>query len=299
MTSVGERVAPSERSKAGSALEVLRVFLKLGLTSFGGPVAHLGYFRNEFVVQRGWLDERACRPPGLRERGGGYMPYPPEHRKETRARIIRSAQALFNRRGFTSVSIDEVMERAGLTRGGFYNYFRTKSDLYAEAVALALAVTPWSRWDGATVDFAACDAARQVVNAYLSREHFDDVEGSCPMITLPGDVARSGKAVRRAFEDVFKSMAGLFEKSFKREGRANRQCALAIAGICVGGMVVARSVESAELADAIRTAARNTALQLGGWNEDGTIDGPGGGREATPATGRRSRLLRRKSASRG
>ena len=40
------------RSNAGSALEVLRVFLKLGLTSFGGPVAHLGYFRREFVVRR-------------------------------------------------------------------------------------------------------------------------------------------------------------------------------------------------------------------------------------------------------
>jgi chromate transporter len=47
------------RSNAGSALEVLRVFLKLGLTSFGGPVAHLGYFRREFVVRRAWLDERA------------------------------------------------------------------------------------------------------------------------------------------------------------------------------------------------------------------------------------------------
>ncbi len=43
----------------GSPLEVLRAFLKLGLTSFGGPVAHLGYFRNAFVVNRGWLDERA------------------------------------------------------------------------------------------------------------------------------------------------------------------------------------------------------------------------------------------------
>ena len=43
----------------GSLLEVLRVFLKLGLTSFGGPVAHLGYFRNAFVVQRRWIDERA------------------------------------------------------------------------------------------------------------------------------------------------------------------------------------------------------------------------------------------------
>jgi chromate transporter len=42
-----------------SPLEVLRVFLKLGLTSFGGPVAHIGYFRQEFVARRGWLDEAA------------------------------------------------------------------------------------------------------------------------------------------------------------------------------------------------------------------------------------------------
>jgi chromate transporter len=42
-----------------STREVLLIFLRLGLTSFGGPVAHLGYFRNTFVVQRRWLDERA------------------------------------------------------------------------------------------------------------------------------------------------------------------------------------------------------------------------------------------------
>lgn len=41
------------------ALQVLAVFLRLGLTSFGGPVAHLGYFREEFVVRRKWVDERA------------------------------------------------------------------------------------------------------------------------------------------------------------------------------------------------------------------------------------------------
>ncbi len=43
----------------GHAGEVFAAFLKLGLTSFGGPVAHLGYFRDEFVVRRRWLDERA------------------------------------------------------------------------------------------------------------------------------------------------------------------------------------------------------------------------------------------------
>jgi chromate transporter len=43
----------------GSPGEVLRVFLKLGLTSFGGPIAHIGYFREEFVVRRRWIEEAA------------------------------------------------------------------------------------------------------------------------------------------------------------------------------------------------------------------------------------------------
>ncbi len=43
----------------GNWLEVLAVFLRLGLTSFGGPVAHLGYFRDEFVIRRRWLDDRS------------------------------------------------------------------------------------------------------------------------------------------------------------------------------------------------------------------------------------------------
>lgn len=41
----------------GTPGEVFRVFLKLGVTSFGGPIAHLGYFRDELVVRRRWIDE--------------------------------------------------------------------------------------------------------------------------------------------------------------------------------------------------------------------------------------------------
>ncbi|MGX9424610.1 MULTISPECIES: chromate efflux transporter [Bradyrhizobium] len=56
-----ERISDSEAkpSRAGSPLEVLLVFLKLGLTSFGGPIAHIGYFRSEFVERRKWLDEQS------------------------------------------------------------------------------------------------------------------------------------------------------------------------------------------------------------------------------------------------
>lgn len=48
-----------EHDSRGTVLEVLLAFLKLGLTSFGGPVAHLGYFRAEFVERRGWLDDKS------------------------------------------------------------------------------------------------------------------------------------------------------------------------------------------------------------------------------------------------
>ena len=49
----------SESNPTGSAQEVFTAFLKLGLTSFGGPIAHLGYFRDELVTRRGWLSDHA------------------------------------------------------------------------------------------------------------------------------------------------------------------------------------------------------------------------------------------------
>jgi len=50
----------NEKTRAeGSFLEVFGVATRLGLTSFGGPIAHLGYFRDEYVIPKKWLDERS------------------------------------------------------------------------------------------------------------------------------------------------------------------------------------------------------------------------------------------------
>src|SRR5688572_13833351 len=53
----GDDAARAVQPARGSVVEVFQVFLKLGLTSFGGPIAHLGYFRDELVVRRKWIDE--------------------------------------------------------------------------------------------------------------------------------------------------------------------------------------------------------------------------------------------------
>ncbi|WP_434030465.1 chromate efflux transporter [[Pseudomonas] boreopolis] len=56
---MGSRAEGPPRARGPGAWEVFRVFLRLGLTSFGGPIAHLGYFREELVLRRRWLDEPA------------------------------------------------------------------------------------------------------------------------------------------------------------------------------------------------------------------------------------------------
>ncbi|WP_410513593.1 chromate transporter [Paenibacillus sp. BR2-3] len=48
-----------QKGKAAALMEVLSVSTKLGLTSFGGPIAHLGYFHNEYIRRRKWMDERS------------------------------------------------------------------------------------------------------------------------------------------------------------------------------------------------------------------------------------------------
>ena len=60
MDVTADRASPvSLPQKPGTLLEVLGVSGRLGLTSFGGPIAHLGYFHAEYVVRRKWLDEQA------------------------------------------------------------------------------------------------------------------------------------------------------------------------------------------------------------------------------------------------
>jgi hypothetical protein len=170
------------------------------------------------------------------------MSYPTGHRAEVKRRIIDSARRLFNRYGFENVSLKQIMAGAGLTSGGFYSYFKSKSDLYAEVLGCFFP-------------------------AYLSRQHYEDVENSCPMVALPTDVARSGVIAKRAFETVFRAMVSVLERSLVDRKGPRRTKAQAIAALCIGGMVVARTMVDRELADDLRGDCTAMALKLGGWEK--------------------------------
>jgi hypothetical protein len=116
-----------------------------------------------------------------------------------------------------------------------------------------------------SVDPRAVNNAAQFIRDYLSLEHFEDIDGSCPLIAFPSEVLRTEHRVRQAYETVLKVMIDVFEQALQRDGQAARNRARAIAALCVGGMVLARSIEDRTLADELREAAMNVALSLGPW----------------------------------
>ena len=190
------------------------------------------------------------------------MPYTPEHKEKTRTRIVQSARRLFNRHGFNGVSIDEIMADAGLTRGGFYNHFGTKEELYADVVQQVLAC----RADGGVGHANGTrprSAGGEFVAAYLSRTHFADRDNGCPLMALPSDIARGGEPVKRAYRQVLEYMVEHLQAGTR--GAKARERALAVAALCIGGMAVARAVDDAAFAREIREAARGAAFSIGGW----------------------------------
>jgi TetR/AcrR family transcriptional repressor of nem operon len=105
--------------------------------------------------------------------------------------------------------------------------------------------------------------ARMIVDAYLSRDHLDDLDGSCPLIALPSDTARGGTAVKVAYRQVLDMMVGVFTDALS--GPKGRQQALALTSLCVGAMAIARAIDDPALADEFRGAAHDHVLHAQGW----------------------------------
>ena len=194
------------------------------------------------------------------------MPYAKDHKARTRARIVEAARKAFNRDGYDAVSIDQLMSEAGLTRGGFYAHFRNKEEVFA-AATLSFLEGRGAKWrEDAGVDPTAGQVvmAQRMVRSYLSAEHLGDLEGQCPLIAYATDVARAGPQVRESYARLLEAMVWLFEGNIE-PGTGRRERALSLAALCVGGMILARSLPDKPIAEEVRLAALSTADAL--WAE--------------------------------
>jgi TetR/AcrR family transcriptional repressor of nem operon len=171
-----------------------------------------------------------------------------EKAAENRERIVAAASKLFREKGFDAVGVDAIMDAVGLTHGGFYRHFRSKDDLAAEAVARGLAASAERQVSRETLS--------ELVEAYLSRAHRDDVGSGCTLAALGCDIARQGTGVRRGLTEYVRAQVARIAGLVGGKPEASRPQALATLSGLVGAVVLARAVDDPALSDEILAAAR-------------------------------------------
>jgi TetR/AcrR family transcriptional repressor of nem operon len=127
------------------------------------------------------------------------MRYSPEHKAQNHENILSVAARSFREHGGDSSGIGTVMKKVGLTKGGFYRHFKSKDDLFVEAVARA-----FDEMGRGMVEAAKAapegKALRAIIERYLSVGHANSVGTGCVLSTLGPEFARKPLSVRRRIE---------------------------------------------------------------------------------------------------
>lgn len=186
------------------------------------------------------------------------MPWPESRKLETRRKILKSAVRLFAKRGFNNVSLGDVMKDAKLTHGAFYTHFNSKQELYKEAVYAATEDSPLA---GIIRESESALNVETIVKTYLCDEHVDHKISPCPLAAFATDTSNQNAETKEAYTLVFQGMIDVLDT--KTDGRiTDRQSALSMAALLIGGVVVSRALNDKETIDELLAACISKARQL-------------------------------------
>src|SRR2546421_8487851 len=131
------------------------------------------------------------------------MRYEPEHKTQTRNRIVRNAARKLRAEGLNGPGVASVMKASGLTVGGFYKHFRSKDELLAESIAEAFSESS-EKISSSLQNVPREDRWKELVRLYLSPEHCDHPDTGCPVAALAPEIARAKLSVRKRVAAVMK-----------------------------------------------------------------------------------------------
>jgi len=185
--------------------------------------------------------------------------YSPEHKEETRRRMIETAGRRFKSDGIDGSGIATLVADAGLTNGAFYGHFSSKDDLVASVVAQQLA-------DQVSVVNslpAGLASVEQYLREYLSPEHRDDLAGGCPSAALLDEIGRCDVTVREAYNEGASAMIAAIARHLDDgDSQRTHERAIGLFTLLVGSIQTARAVTDPELSDRILEAAYANAVTL-------------------------------------
>jgi TetR/AcrR family transcriptional repressor of nem operon len=180
------------------------------------------------------------------------MRYPPSETAEKHVRILNEALRSFRERGFSDVSISEIMQATGLTHGSFYNHFASKEALIAESLDHGMLGTL-----GSLDEVPATSAGRvKYVKSYLSTRHRDDIGAGCVISGLAADVRQEPKA-RAPFTRLLKAFVGKIASRFPWQSKnTSRGDSIRMVSSLVGALILSRAVEDEAFSEEILREVR-------------------------------------------
>ena len=180
----------------------------------------------------------------------------PTRKELTHERIVNTAATAIRRSGYDGTGVADLMKEAGLTHGGFYAHFDSRTQMLAEALDRAAADT-LERMREVAARAPADGARRAFVDAYLSDGHAAAPQDGCTLATLGTETPRQAPEVRQVCARRLKEMIDLVERQLPGWGQPGQhEQALGLLSCLVGAMVLARAADDERLSADIRSAAK-------------------------------------------
>jgi TetR/AcrR family transcriptional repressor of nem operon len=181
-----------------------------------------------------------------------------EQAKQNRHLIVETASRMFRLHGMANVAVADIMKESGFTHGGFYNHFKSKDALAAEAIASAFDVVTSGISEKLASGTTSQESLLSFVTQYLSPSHRDTKSGGCPASALCIDAARNGKAVQTSFAKGIEKYLDMIAAQMDGGEQDARQQAIALFSGLVGAMMLSRAVKKGDpsLSDELLSSAR-------------------------------------------
>jgi TetR/AcrR family transcriptional regulator, transcriptional repressor for nem operon len=188
------------------------------------------------------------------------MRYGPEHKTQTRDRIVRNAARKLRAEGLRGPGVASVMKASGLTVGGFYKHFRSKDELLTDAIAEGF-LESGEKIYSALQNLPREDRWKELVRLYLSPEHCDHPDSGCPVAALAPEMARTKIGVRKRISGLIKERAERWGEFMPGRTAAERERNFVlIFTAMVGAVSVARILTDPADKERVLASVRNHLL---------------------------------------
>ncbi len=184
-------------------------------------------------------------------------------KQETRKRIINAASQGFRSKGYAGIGVDGIAKEAGVTSGAFYAHLGSKDGAFEAALTAGLdeviVAVPEFQLQNSQ------DWIKAFSEYYLGQDHRDNLSCGCAMTTLSPEVVRTKPEFHAIYEEKMLTIVKLMAKGF--EGSSHEECisrAWVVLGILIGGLTMARAVNSVETANQVANSITKAAISAAG-----------------------------------